>query len=108
MKRAPRRRLVLDTGALWDVASLRALVRAERGQLILPAVAYTERARQLHRDGRDARSLDRLVEDLRIVLESFTAAHGLAVAAKIKDDARWQRMARDAFIAGTPERMTSS
>lgn len=92
-------RFVIDTGALWSPTFLRQVAKG-RYDLVLPSIAYTERARQMKRDGQDIRDLDRLLRALEIAVEDFTAEKGLRVAAKVTDDAKWERLSRDALIAG--------
>jgi predicted nucleic acid-binding protein len=91
-------RIVLDTGILWDKPALERL-RQESGPIVLPAVAFTERARQFVRQGRSVEELWRQLEEGGFEVEPFAAENGLRYAARL-DDARWGRLARDALIAG--------
>lgn len=93
-------RVVLDTGALWSPSFIREAAKSGETGIILLAVAYTERARQMHRDGQDIRDLERLIKELGIEVEDFGRAEGLRRAAGVVDDRVWERVARDAMIAG--------
>jgi predicted nucleic acid-binding protein len=94
-------RVVLDTSVLWDLDALDR-VGQEPGRPVLPAVAFTERARQLAAAGRSVEELWRLVADLGADVEPFSEVHGLRIAARL-DDGTWRRHARDALIAGHVE-----
>lgn len=91
-------RTILDTGVLWNPE---AMDRARRmdGVVVLPAVAFTERARQIAQAGRTVDELWRLVRSAGLLVESFRIEHGLMLAARL-DDVTWRRHARDALIAG--------
>lgn len=91
-------RIVLDTGVLWAPDALERLV-AQPADAILPAVAFTERARQILQAGRRVQELWDLLHRADIEVEVFRAEHGLRVAARL-DDVAWRRHARDALIAG--------
>jgi predicted nucleic acid-binding protein len=91
-------RIVLDTSVLWDKPALERL-RKEPGDIVLPAVAFTERARQFVRQGRPVAELWRQLAEGGFEVEAFGAEHGLRHAARL-DDAAWARLARDALIAG--------
>lgn len=92
-------RIVLDTGVLWRPAALDAL-RPDRRAGILPAIAYTERARQFWARGWPVEDLDLLLAENAIDVEPFEKRHGLRYAARIGDEDRWHRWSRDAMIAG--------
>jgi predicted nucleic acid-binding protein len=92
-------RIVLDTSALWSKDSLQRLQAAEEEDGILPAVAFTERARQIVDAGRSVQELWDVIARSRIMVESFRPEHGLRFAASL-DDVTWRRHARDAMIAG--------
>lgn len=92
-------RVVLDTNALFDRAALASL-RDHLGDIVLPAVAFAERARQLRRQGRDVDELWGILERGRIRVESFGPDEALSRPLHAIPDAAWGRLARDAFIAG--------
>ncbi|MCA1819671.1 MAG: hypothetical protein ABR562_04720 [Thermoplasmatota archaeon] len=94
-------RIIVDTSVLWDMDALARLEPLGR-KAILPAVAFTERARQLHRVGRPVGELWDIVAWAGLEVEPFMPQHGLRIAARL-DDLAWRRHARDAFIAGHAE-----
>lgn len=92
-------RIVLDTGVffsrdIWERLSTRV------DEIVLPAVAYAERARQIHQGGGNLRSFEILLSAFQIEVESFSRAHALRRAIHIEDQQWWKANARDAFIAG--------
>jgi predicted nucleic acid-binding protein len=90
-------RIVLDTGVLFEPRALRHAV-ASGLRVILPAVAFAERARLV----RDAGSVDVLVHWLhraRIDVEPFGASQAIRLAKFTLPEADWSRHARDALIA---------
>lgn len=92
-------RIVLDTGVFYHPEALRRAARAET-ELVVPAVVFMERARQLRRDGRDVRAFAvRLIEDGYLV-EPFRPSHALRYAVPLDDDRLWRKHLRDAMIAG--------
>lgn len=92
-------RVVLDTNALFDREAMLQLA-ATRKRIILPAVAFAERARQLQRAGRSLEELWQVLEVGKISLESFGADEALRRPLHAIEDKAWGRLARDAFIAG--------
>lgn len=92
-------RIVLDTGVFYHPDALRRAARAE-AELVVPAVVFMERARQLQRSGGDVRAFAlRLVED-GYVVEPFRPSHALRYAVPLVDDRLWRKHFRDAMIAG--------
>ncbi|HUR68866.1 MAG TPA: PIN domain-containing protein [Candidatus Thermoplasmatota archaeon] len=88
-------RAVLDTGVLYHPSLLDALSR--EAVLVLPAVAFVERVRQLRRDHRDVDAFVARLFAADIEVESFGVREALGVSA-ITDEA-WDEHARDAMIA---------
>lgn len=95
----PEVRIVLDTGVFFRPHALRSLARVPN-LVVLPAVAFAERARQLAKKGVEPDALLRLLDELDIAVEPFGADEATRHAARITDDARWRGLARDAMIAG--------
>lgn len=95
----PEVRAIVDTGVFFKPDALRRLAGLPH-PVIVPAVAFAERARQLAKRGvpPDAflETLDRL--DFRV--EPFGPEEALRFAPKLGDDDEWRRLARDAMIAG--------
>lgn len=91
-------RVILDTSVLWDRDVL-AKARPAGWETILPAIAFTERARQVQEAGREAAELWTLLKSNEIIVEDFRVEHGMRIAARL-DKATWDRHARDALIAG--------
>lgn len=92
-------RFVLDTGVLWRPHLLRKLARG-RQPLVVPAIVYMERLRQLARDGIGFGVLRDILRRCRIEVEPFTALHAERFASRMLDDEEWKRLSRDAMIAG--------
>ncbi len=91
-------RVILDTSVLWDSKAVLSL-KLTKAQAVLPAIAFTERARQLREAGRGVSELWRLLDANEVVVEDFTAEMGLLVAANLPDKV-WAKHSRDALIAG--------
>lgn len=89
-------RVILDTGALFHPAVIYR-ARDERRALVLPAVAYAERRRQLLTAGRRFEEYDRLLDEARIEVEPFTRTEADRIPGL--PNAAWGRLARDAMIA---------
>lgn len=94
-------RVILDTGLFFRPDKLDEL-RGDERDVIVPAVAYQERLRQLHRRGQTAGELDQVLFLLQFDVEPFTPIEAHRRLAKVGalDDAQWKRLARDAMIAG--------
>lgn len=98
MKQEPGR-IILDTGAFFRHEALRQLAQLAQ-PVIVPAVVYMERVRQLHRDTRDIEAFHEILEQMRFRIEPFGKQEATRYAPTIHDDAAWRRLARDAMIAG--------
>lgn len=92
-------RNVIDTSALFSKAAIRALADSEL-PTIVPAVVFTERARQILRDGGDVQRYRNLLLDLDFRVEPFGETEALRYAVHIHAADAWRRLARDAMIAG--------
>lgn len=92
-------RIVLDTGVLWRPDALRRLAQLPN-DVIVPAIVYTERARQILRDGRSIEELDSALQANEFTVEAYSAEQATRYAVQIQDDNDWIRLARDAMIAG--------
>lgn len=68
--------------------------------VVVPAVVFTERARQIRRDGRDVAELEAALEANEFVVEAHGPEEARRFAVTITDDDDWRRLARDAMIAG--------
>lgn len=100
-------RLVLDTNALWhpplvdaiSEAKTRGLMDDGRLAVILPAIAYAERLRQLRAHARDLGRWREELDDSGVKIEAFgeREAHQLHEAAA--EEALWRRHGRDFLIA---------
>lgn len=99
--------LVLDTNALWHAPLLRALSRArERGlhrigelEVLLPALVFAERARQVGADEDRLSLFGSLLDDVGARIEPFGREEGGRVANREPNDAIWKEHARDFLIA---------
>ena len=97
-------RTILDTGVFFQPEALEALRRLKTS-VVVPAVAYAERIRQLaHRPGAQEGFRD-FLREAGWVVEPFAADHADRIIAHLGhlDQARWERLARDAMIAGHVE-----
>jgi len=92
-------RIILDTGTFWRSAVWDWLVARDE-DLILPAVAFIERARQLNFAGRSVRDFQIYLHMYGVQIEALGAVEGLRLACSVEDDKLWKRSARDAFIGG--------
>lgn len=92
-------RFILDTGVFYHPGTLREVV-AQGVEVVVPAVAFTERARQLRRDGRSVEDFTRLLLEHAFVVEPYGLVQALRRAVHVADDRTWARHARDAMIAG--------
>lgn len=100
-------KLVLDTSAFWHAPLVSAILLAAkvdatrdgRLEVILPAVAYVERRRQLLRGGQDAQLWRERLDANAVKIEPFGVAEAERVDRQTADDAWWRAHGRDAFIA---------
>lgn len=92
-------RIVLDTSAFYYTRALRRVPR--RVDVVVPAVAFTERARQLKRDGRATpAAFHRTLSERGWKIEAFREEHALRASHLApKHDEEWQRLARDVLVA---------
>lgn len=89
-------RAVLDTGVFYRRELLEGFLASEI-EVVVPAVAYAERVRQLRRDGRDVEEFDRALARGNFVVEPFGGEEALRIPAL--RDREWGEHARDAMIA---------
>ncbi len=92
-------RIVLDTGVFYHPDALRQAARAD-AELVVPAVVFMERSRQLQRGGRDVRAFATLLVEGGYLIEPFRPSHALRYAVGMSDDRLWRIHFRDAMIAG--------
>lgn len=100
-------KLVLDTSALWDGPLAEALIDAHalgltedgRLHLLLPAVAYAERLRQLTRDDQDVALWREDIAAMGIAVEPFGLEQAARVPQLVMSNEEWRRDARDAMVA---------
>lgn len=96
-------RIVLDTSALFYPRALAALRDLEGApEIVLPAIALMERARQLRSQGREGwLEMLRLAEASGWAVEPFGPAEvRQTVALAPLERSRWARVSRDAMLAG--------
>lgn len=89
---------VLDTSTFFYPAAL-ARLALRHYDVVVPAVAFAERTRQLARAGR---GLDEFLDFLgrcHYLVEPFGREQALQSPIRLVEDARWRRLSRDAFIA---------
>lgn len=90
---------MLDTGVFFRPEALLAVAGLAR-PVVVPAVVYMERMRQLSRDRRDLAEFHDVLEAMQFDVEPFGKPEAARYAPAIHDDASWRRLARDAMIAG--------
>jgi len=98
-------RLVLDTNALWSRQLVTALFEAATTgrttdgtiEVVLPAVAYAERVRQLRRDGRDVARWKADLVRMGVSVECFCAEQADELEGVA--DPTWGADGRDHLIA---------
>ena len=92
-------RIIIDTGVLWKPSIIEEL--AESGhELVVPALAFAERARQVAKHGRDARTLQFLLHTAGIHVEALDADAASRYTTQLVDDEQWKSLGADALIAG--------
>lgn len=91
-------RIVLDTGVFFRPEALAALASRPEN-VVVQAVALAERVRQLHRDKMDVAAFLAALEKAEFVPEALDPSAACALMPRVVDDARWRRLARDAFVA---------
>ncbi len=92
-------RIILDTNVLFHRRACQLLAN-KPDDLVLPAVAFAERVRQVQRRGGTVEELWRTLAKAGIEVESFGVEEALLRPWKHLDDRSWLRLARDAMIAG--------
>lgn len=92
-------REIIDTSALFRLDLLERLRGTDR-QVVVPAVAFTERARQLNAAGVPPEDFFEFLATNRIEVEPYGTGEALHIRVRIKDRLAWRRLARDAMIAG--------
>jgi hypothetical protein len=91
-------RIVIDIGVFFRREIWLELAEFD-DDIVLPAVAFTERARQLSRQGINPRDFQIMLHMFDIEIEPFRAQEGLLRAVTADDD-WWKLNARDALIGG--------
>jgi predicted nucleic acid-binding protein len=91
--------VVLDTGVFFVPEALERLAELPH-DVIVPAVVFTERARQLSRQGVGVDGWLDAVEVNAFEIEAYGVDQARRWAPEIHDDEEWRRLARDAMIAG--------
>lgn len=95
----PEVRIVVDTGVFFRPAALRVLSDMPN-PVVVPAVAFAERARQVALRGVPADALLDLLDRLDFDVEPFGPEEAQRFAPLLTDEARWRAHARDAMVAG--------
>jgi hypothetical protein len=92
-------RIILDTGVFFRPEALRRLSGMPH-LVVVPAVAFAERARQLAKRGVGPDAFLDVLDRLGFHVEPFGPEEALRFAPGLADDGRWRALARDAMIAG--------
>lgn len=92
-------RVILDTGVFFSPKALERLARLPH-DVVIPAVVFTERARQLSKRGIEPSDFHARIEANDFHVEAFGMDEACRWAMSIHDDEEWRRLARDAMIAG--------
>lgn len=92
-------RIVIDTGVFWRPEALEKLAGLRR-RIVLPAVAFAERSRQLVKRGVSVDRFLQVLARMHIQVEDFTVRQARRYAVNVAAEALWLRASRDAMIAG--------
>jgi predicted nucleic acid-binding protein len=92
-------RIVLDTGVFYRPAAIHRLA-ASPDDVIVPTIVLAERIRQVVRDGFDPAAFRRVIDRCPFVVEPLGEEAATRWTARLADDERWHRLARDALIGG--------
>lgn len=92
-------RHVLDTGVLWRKEVVARLGEMDE-EVILPAVAYAERARQYRARGWPVEDLDALLDQTAVTVEAMDGMMARRWTERLVDKDQWRRLGFDALIAG--------
>jgi predicted nucleic acid-binding protein len=92
-------RIILDTGALFQSVALRTL-KDDSADVIVPAVAYAERLRHFAVNGASQTDLDSYLARMEFRVEPFGPEEAARFVPGLVDGPTWERLARDAMIAG--------
>lgn len=92
-------RIILNTGVFFHPEAL-AMLKWYAAPVVVPAVVYAERCRQIKRGGGDVDRFARLLESFGATIEPLDAEAASRYTLEMTDDERWARLARDALIAG--------
>src|SRR5688500_12430318 len=90
-------RIIVDTGVFYYPEKLRELARRIT-PVILPAVAYAERLRQLMAQRKPAGEFDRLLQRCKMTVEAFGETEARRYVLSLPDQ-NWRPLVRDAMIA---------
>lgn len=99
--------LVLDTNSLWHATLTEALSIARRTEVfsppgrsvVLPAVAYVERARQVHGDPPREAAWETILRRVQPTIEAFSTQDAHRLVGRAPSTASWHAHARDYLIA---------
>lgn len=94
--------VVLDTGVFFRPEILERLSTVP-DDVIVPAVVFAERARQLSKRGIPSNHLLEILEANAFVVEPFGQDEAARYVPQLTDDEAWRKLARDAMIAGHTE-----
>lgn len=92
-------RVIVDTGVFFLPEALEDLARLPH-DVIVPAAASTERARQLQKRSEAPAVLRDALAVNEMVVEPYGVVQAERYAVHVNDDEVWRRIARDAMIAG--------
>lgn len=90
---------MIDTGVFYRPEALEDLARLPH-DVVVPAVVFTERARQLAKRGVEADEFARRLADNEFGVEAYGPDQARRYAPEIDHGEAWRRLARDAMIAG--------
>lgn len=94
-------RILLDTGIFWMPETL-ARLRESRATVVVPAVAYAERIRHLASQNRDVAPFTAFLDECNWTVEPYGAPEAERLLTRLGHlgQKRWERLARDALVAG--------
>lgn len=92
-------RVILDTGVFYRPEAITRLAKIP-DDVVVPTVVLAERIRQVERDGFNSTAFRRLLYRCQFQVEPLYEEAALRHTRHVHDDEAWNRLARDALIAG--------
>jgi predicted nucleic acid-binding protein len=91
-------RIILDTGTFYHPNAIQELASTD-APIIVPAVAYAERLRQLRKAGQSVPHFEHVLDAGGYTVEPFGRPEALRMQSLMLNAEQWRRSSRDALIA---------